>query len=291
MRILSNRPQSLLLLAMLTAPAGIAHAQQVPGEADSSITVTGQPPADLTGLPAGPEVEGIISGRNPGAMQVTTEGGGRETVLLSDATRVRASGGFLGLNRNRLASNSLLNGLPVSIRTVQWSGGLVAAQVDLKSRDLRTASMIHNGTDQRFGEQAAATEALRGRMGDIDQYNVKSTTNVTFDTGQAVLSEQAKTELCGVANQAEGIDNALLLVVGYTDSTGTPEINQALSEKRAGRVVNYLQQACGWKPYRMLTPTGMAEADPAASNDTVEGKAQNRRVSVNVMVSKAVDGF
>ncbi|MBS0479305.1 MAG: OmpA family protein, partial [Proteobacteria bacterium] len=67
--------------------------------------------------------------------------------------------------------------------------------------------------------------------------------------------------------------------------------NQALSEKRAAKVVNYLQQACGWKPYRMLTPTGMAEADPAAPNDTPEGKAQNRRVAVNIMVSKAVDGM
>ena len=47
----------------------------------------------------------------------------------------------------------------------------------------------------------------------------------------------------------------------------------------------------GWKPYRMLTPTGMAKADPAASNSTVEGKAQNRRVAVNVLVSKGLDGL
>src|SRR3546814_15355483 len=92
---------------------------------------------------------------------------------------------------------------------------------------------------------------------------------------------QAKADLCAAASEAEGMDNALLLVVGYTDSTGSQELNQALSEKRAGGVVNYLQQACGWKPYRMLTPTGMAEADPTASNDTVEGKAQSRRVAVN----------
>jgi flagellar motor protein MotB len=41
----------------------------------------------------------------------------------------------------------------------------------------------------------------------------------------------------------------------------------------------------------MLTPTGMAEADPLASNDTPEGKAQNRRVSVNILVSKGLDGM
>jgi hypothetical protein len=41
----------------------------------------------------------------------------------------------------------------------------------------------------------------------------------------------------------------------------------------------------------MLTPTGMAEADPAADNTTAYGKAQNRRVAVNVLVSKSVDGY
>ena len=151
--------------------------------------------------------------------------------------------------------------------------------------------MIRTGTDQRFAEQTAATEALRGRVGDIDQYNIKSTTNVNFDTGKAVLSSQAKADLCAAATQAEGMDNALLLVVGYTDSRGSQEVNQVLSEKRASGVVNYLQQACGWKPYRMLTPTGMAEADPAADNTTPEGMAQNRRVAVNILVSKAVDGI
>ncbi len=53
----------------------------------------------------------------------------------------------------------------------------------------------------------------------------------------------------------------------------------------------YLQQACGWKPYRMLTPTGMAEADPVADNASADGKAQNRRVAVNVLVSKGLDGL
>jgi OmpA-OmpF porin, OOP family len=151
--------------------------------------------------------------------------------------------------------------------------------------------MIRNGTSQRFEEQTAATEALRGRMGDIDKYNIKSTTNVHFDTGKSVLSNADKADLCATANTAQGTENALMLVVGYTDSTGGEDINQELSEKRAARVINYLQQACGWKPYRMLTPSGMAKADPLADNSTPEGKAQNRRVAVNILVSKSVDGM
>jgi outer membrane protein OmpA-like peptidoglycan-associated protein len=281
-----------LALAMLAGPAtgSLAAQPQDASEGDVMATVYGSPPP-ASEMTRGPEVEGIISARSGDRMRVTTADGNNMVIVIDENTRIKSSGGFLGLNRNKLAANALLNGLPVSVETLQWDGGLVASQVDLKNKDLRTASMIHVGTDQRFAEQTAATEALRGRMGDIDKYNVKGTTNVNFDTGKAVLSAQAKADLCAAANAAEGMDNALLLVVGYTDSTGSQEFNQVLSEKRAGNVVNHLQQACGWKPYRMLTPTGMAMADPAASNDTAEGKAQNRRVAVNVLVSKGLDGL
>jgi len=280
----------------------IGRAGQPEGEA--STTVYGSLPSDLSGLPEGPEIDGFISTRSGDRMQVTSADGTSTTVVLADATEIRGSGGFLGLNRSKLAAESLLDGLPVDVKTVKWGGGLVASQVKFKNNDLKTAAMIRNGTDKRFAEQgaaigknavaidknAAATEALRGRLGDIDKYDIKSTTNVYFDSGKALLSAKAKDDLCATATEADGTENALMLVVGYTDSTGSQEFNQQLSEKRAGRVVNYLQQACGWKPYRMLTPTGMAEADPLASNDTVAGKAQNRRVSVNILVSKALDG-
>jgi outer membrane protein OmpA-like peptidoglycan-associated protein len=295
MSAISKSPKTLFLLAMLAGTVSVGlHAQDVPqgpAQPNPDITVNGTVPADLSDMAEGPEVEGFISARNDQKMLVTTPGGTKTMVLISDGTRIKSKGGLLGIRRNKLAADQLLNGLPVSIKTVQWGGGLVASQIALKTKDLKTASMIRNGTDQRFGEQAAATQELRGRVADIDQYNVKSTTNVTFDTGKAVLSPQAKADLCAAATQAQGMNNALLLVVGYTDSTGSQELNQTLSEKRATHVVNYLQQACGWKPYRMLTPTGMSEADPAAPNDTPNGKAQNRRVAVNVMVSKAVDGM
>ena len=166
----------------------------------------------------------------------------------------------------------------------------MASRIKFQDDDLQTASMIRTGTAQGFAEQTAATEALRGRVGDIDKF-IRSTTNVNFDTGMAALSPQAKADLCAAAAEATATENALMLVVGYTDSTGSQELNQRLSEKRASRVVNYLQQACSWKPYRMLTPTGMAEADPLASNETIAGKAQNRRVAVSILVSKSVDGL
>ncbi|WP_336976828.1 OmpA family protein [Altererythrobacter fulvus] len=291
MSVLSKSTRYSFLLAALAVPASGLFAQPQDLQGESPINVYGDRLPDPSEMTAGPDVEGVISARNGDRIQVTTTDGTRQIIAIGENTSIKSSGGFLGLNRSKLAADSLLNGLPVSIETLQWDGGLVANKIALKNKDLKVASMIYNGTDQRFAEQTAATEALKGRMGDIDQYNVKATTNVNFDTGKAVLSAQAKNDLCATAAAAEGMDNALLLVVGYTDSTGSDEINQVLSEKRAGSVVNYLQQACGWKPYRMLTPTGMATADPLASNDTVEGKAQNRRVAVNVLVSKGLDGL
>lgn len=299
MRRISPRSRALLMITLLAsaAPAGLSAQSQGAPDDKVMTTVVGTPeeaPAiaeDIATLPKGPVVEGYISARSDTRLQVTTVDGSKTVVSLADATRIKGKGGFLGLSSSKLAANQLLNGLPVSVRTVQGSAGLVASQIDLKSKDLKTAAMIRNGTEQGFAEQTAATEALRGRVGDIDQYNIKGVVNVNFDTGKAVLSEQDKAELCQTAQQAESVDNALLLVIGYTDSTGGEDLNQALSEKRAAKVVNYLQQACGWKPYRMLTPTGMAEADPAADNSTEEGKALNRRVAVNIMVSKGLDGI
>ncbi len=290
MSINPRNPKSLFLLAALAVPASgsLSAQEQDRPEGEVLTTVYGTQAGERT---AGPEIEGIISARSDDRIQVTAADGTRTTIAIDDETEIKASGGFLGLGRRELAAASLLNGVPVKIETMQWGDGLVASEIDLKTKDLKTAAMIHNGTDQRFTQQEAATEALRGRMGDIDKYNLKGTTNVNFDTGKAVLSAEAKADLCATAAQAQATENALMLVVGYTDSTGSQEFNQQLSEKRASRVVNYLQQACGWKPYRMLTPTGMAEADPLADNETVEGKAQNRRVAVNILVSKSVDGL
>ncbi|NNC59420.1 MAG: OmpA family protein [Erythrobacter sp.] len=292
MQFNSNASSALGALAALAmvVPASVVAQPQVSDD-ERTVIVTGEVPADLTDMPEGPEIDGFISARGGDRMEVTIPGGTKTVILLSQATEVRAKGGFLGLERTKLGADSLLNGLPVTVDTVQWGENLVASRVRFSNNDLETANMIRTGTAQGFAEQAAATEALRGRVGDIDKYNIKGVTNVYFDTGKWNISPQAERELCQTAADADAMQNALLLVVGYTDSVGSQDYNQVLSERRAGRVVNYLQQACGWKPWRMLTPTGMAEADPAADNSTAAGKARNRRVSVNILVSKSVDGL
>ncbi|MGJ3648807.1 OmpA family protein [Sphingomonas sp. GlSt437] len=281
-------PTSFLLAAPIIALASSSLAAQQQPDAPNTIVVTGERDHQPTG--PGPEIKGVITARHADKLKVTAPDGTSTIISLANDTRIKASSGLFG-GGSKLGPDALLNGLPVTVKTLQSADGLVASEVTFRNGDFKTATMIHNGTAQGFEEQTAATAALRGRLGDIDKYNIKSTTNVYFDTGKATLSPGAKTELCQAATAAEANENALLLVVGYTDSVGSDELNQALSEKRAGAVINYLQQACHWKPYRVLTPTGMAKADPLASNDTPQGKAQNRRVAVNVLVSKSVDGM
>jgi outer membrane protein OmpA-like peptidoglycan-associated protein len=286
---------ALALIGALAVPA--AHSLSAQAVADDQVltTVYGNLPA-ITEMNEGPRIEGIISARQGQRLQITAEDGTSTILTLHPDTEIRTRGGFLGIGNKTFDQSALLNGLPVKVRTRQYADGLIASEVRFTSDDRLIAAMIRGGTAQQFAQQgaaieqnAAATEALRGRLGDIDKYNLKSTTNVYFDTGKWVLSPRAKSDLCAAAQEAGADENSLMLVLGYTDSTGSQDLNQALSEKRAAAVVNHLQQVCKWKPYRMLTPTGMATADPAADNTTAAGRAQNRRVSVNVLVSKALD--
>lgn len=294
--IRTSRKLALIALLGATAATGLS-AQTTPTNngADVLTTVYGNLPP-ISELAEGPKVTGIITARQGQRLLVTTDDNSVNTITLHPETEIRTRGGFLGIGNKTFDQSALINGMAVVVKTSQYGGGLVANEVRFTSDDAQIARMIRGGTQQQFGEQgaaiqknAAATEALRGRLGDIDKYNIKGTTNVYFDTGKSALTPGARAELCAAAEQANANENSLMLVLGYTDTTGSQELNQTLSEKRAAAVVNHLQQVCKWKPYRMLTPTGMATADPAADNSTPAGRAQNRRVSVNVLVSKALD--
>ncbi len=304
-----NPGQTGFILAVAMAAAMPALAQELPPAeqnqnqaqqpaATSEIQTTVAPTTDVASLPKGPDIKGVISRRSADRMEITADDGTKTIVNVNDLTKIRSSKGLFGMSRQQLAANSLLNGLPVTVHTLQSGDALMASDIQFKDKDLKIANMIRTGTKQGFEEQTAATaevrqmtEALRTRFGDIDDYNIKTTTNVNFASGKTQLTPQGKADLCAVATQAQGIKNAMLLVVGYADNRGNEDLNQRLSDQRATRVVNYLQQACGWKPYRMLTPSGMATSNPLADNSTPEGRAQNRRVAVNVLVSKAVDGM
>lgn len=108
-----------------------------------------------------------------------------------------------------------------------------------------------------------------------------------FALNSSRLSDAGKSALDGVVSQLRGFDKVRSIsITGHTDSTGSEAYNQKLSEKRAKSVLDYLVSK-GVNP-ALLNSAGAGESNPMASNKTREGRAQNRRVSIDIDGSKVV---
>ncbi len=101
---------------------------------------------------------------------------------------------------------------------------------------------------------------------------------IFFDTGKAALKAGSKATLQRIAEQLRLNDKLLITVEGHTDATGSDELNQALSEKRAAAVKDALVSA-GVSADRVIA-IGKGEGAPIATNDTAAGRQQNRRVEL-----------
>jgi outer membrane protein OmpA-like peptidoglycan-associated protein len=102
---------------------------------------------------------------------------------------------------------------------------------------------------------------------------------VFFDTDQATIKPESKATLVEIANLLKQEKNLSLHVVGHTDNTGSFEHNLDLSKRRANAVTTAISKEYGIDPKR-LTPNGVANLAPVASNATEEGRAKNRRVEL-----------
>ncbi|AEE66363.1 outer membrane protein A [Bordetella pertussis] len=105
-----------------------------------------------------------------------------------------------------------------------------------------------------------------------------------FDFDKSTLKPEGRQLLDQVAQQAGTIDLETIIAVGHTDSIGTEAYNQKLSERRAAAVKTYLVSK-GIDPNRIYTE-GKGELQPIASNKTREGRAQNRRVEIEIVGSR-----
>ncbi|HNR22394.1 MAG TPA: OmpA family protein [Steroidobacteraceae bacterium] len=102
--------------------------------------------------------------------------------------------------------------------------------------------------------------------------------NITFQTDSADLNASFFGVLDSVVLVAKEYDKTIIEAAGHTDSTGSEQYNQQLSERRAGTVAAYLTNR-GILADRVIT-VGAGEMRPIATNDTPEGRTQNRRVEL-----------
>jgi outer membrane protein OmpA-like peptidoglycan-associated protein len=105
--------------------------------------------------------------------------------------------------------------------------------------------------------------------------------NITFATDQDQVIPAFYSTLDSVAIVLRKYNQTLIDIYGHTDSTGSDSYNQALSQRRANAVLSYLTTQ-GVNQQRMVA-TGFGESRPIADNSTEAGRAQNRRVEIQIV--------
>ncbi len=145
------------------------------------------------------------------------------------------------------------------------AGGAIGNYQDRQERALR--------------ERMAGTGVDVVRQGDNITLNMPE--NITFGFDRSDLQPQFYPVLDNVAATLREYNQTIVEIAGHTDSKGTDAYNQALSERRAGSVGNYLM-AKGLVRDRFIL-VGAGESRPVASNDTEAGRAQNRRVEITLV--------
>jgi outer membrane protein OmpA-like peptidoglycan-associated protein len=126
------------------------------------------------------------------------------------------------------------------------------------------------------------------RISSLDDYEVRKSESINFKVGSAVLSPDAKGMLDGLATQAKSEKGFVIEVRGFASSDGSENMNRALSQRRAQAVMSYLATSHDIPLRRIILPFGYGEAMPVADNSTRDGRKQNRRVEVSVLVSKGL---
>jgi outer membrane protein OmpA-like peptidoglycan-associated protein len=143
-------------------------------------------------------------------------------------------------------------------------------------------ALIGHYMDKQQEELAQVKSANVERQG--DQLVVKFNSAILFDTGKTELKAQSQKDLADFAVVLKKYPQTDLIIEGHTDSVGGTEMNQKLSEARAHAVVSFLEGQ-GVQGVRMKG-LGYGETRPVADNGTEAGRAQNRRVQVNIAANE-----
>ena len=174
-------------------------------------------------------------------------------------------GGILGNNLGKGgkgAMGAVLGGVIGGV-----AGGVIGNKMDKQAREIDNA--LPGADVVRVGEGIKL---------------VLNENAVRFDTNKSTLTATAKTNLDKLISVFKEYADTNIMIYGYTDSTGSAEYNLKLSQERATSVKNYLVTK-GLASTRFST-SGMGIADPIATNDTPEGRSQNRRVEFAITANE-----
>jgi len=156
---------------------------------------------------------------------------------------------------------------------------------DQQKQDEQTVGQVKSSADQ--ANQGVST--VNNRVSTLDDYDQKFAATVYFKVNSAKLSDEAQKDLDDLVQKSKDLKGYMIEVAGFTDTTGSQALNEALSEKRADAVVRYLQMN-DVPLRRILAPAGLGESHSVADNHTSSGRKLNRRVEVKALINKALEG-
>jgi len=202
-----------------------------------------------------------------------------------------------GSTVNNLADNLILFGLQPgsndNFRSTYTVFGSIATQQypalfkdtpipDVK--DIEDKSFI-TGAQARMSTGGAEAEAPQYAANQTGPVVSKRSYSINFDTGKATFTTEGVRTMQELKDSL-AITGLFIQVDGYTDNTGSEQVNQALSDARAGAVKDWLQKhAPSNFPESRFKIAGHGSQNPLATNDTVAGKAANRRVEITLLGS------
>jgi len=139
---------------------------------------------------------------------------------------------------------------------------------------------------QRTADQALSrVDITDERVTALDEYKETKILIIQFEFNSANLLEKVKLELDRLAHQTKNLRGFLIEVKGFASADGNDAYNVRLSESRAESVVRYLIESHQIPLRRIITPHGYGEMSPVAENSSIEGRKQNRRVEVRLLVN------
>ncbi|SIT94238.1 OmpA family protein [Pontibacter indicus] len=219
---------------------------------------TTRPTASGTGdtsTTTGNRTDTSTTGQEKKGMNKTTKGG------IIGAGSGAVVGGIIGNRMGNTAAGAIV-GAAVGGAT----GAIIGRRMDKQAEELQKS--MENANVERVGE------GIR----------VNFDSGILFAVNSAELSAAAKKDIAKLAETLKKYDGTNIIIEGHTDNTGSRELNQGLSERRAQSVANYAR-TLGVDGSRMQAK-GYAFDQPIADNTTAEGRQQNRRVEVIIIANE-----
>ena len=290
----------ILAVLVSVAPAVVGQVTSTQTTRDQNLT--------LRSVPSGAKMKfrGVVITRDSDIFTIRDSTRQDYQVLITDNTSIKTHGGFLRSGK-KFPVTDILRGLIVEVEgRGDAQGQLVAEKIRFRESDMRSAQT----TDARVGPVEANMERVAGQMDELyavaaearaevkavnervsalDDYDVQETVSVNFRTNSAVLSPEAKAQLDTLATKTQGARAFMIEVAGHTDSTGSDAKNFRLSRARADAVVQYLAVQHKIPLRRFVTPMGYGKTDAVADNTTREGRTQNRRVDVKMIINRGLN--